>query len=174
MNMQTKRLNTESGALRSIKLAPKILMDKVFQFPDGLPAFEEVRQFFFAFKPETAPFIFMRALEPKQVGFVCIDPFLICPGYKLDLSDADAAFLEITNPNEVLILSIVTPSPDVHQTTANLQSPLVINLRTGCGRQVIFAAQNYPVRYSIWEALQRIAQEGPAIVPDAESACSAA
>jgi flagellar assembly factor FliW len=174
MNSQTTRSNAEPTDIRSLKRTPQILMDKVFHFPDGLPAFEEVRQFIFACKPDTAPFIFMRALEPAQLGFVCIDPFLICPGYKLDLSDADTAFLDIANPGEVMILSIVTPSPDVHLTTANLQSPLVINLRTCRGRQIIFAEQNYPVRYSIWEALKNLAREIQVLAPEAEGTRSAA
>lgn len=166
MNSQATRADVEPGVVRSTKLTPQIL-DKVFLFPEGLPAFEEVRQFIFACKPETAPFIFMRALEPVQLGFVCIDPFLICPGYKLDLSDADTAFLDIATPDDVLILSIVTPSPDVHQTTANLQSPLCINMRTCRGRQIIFAEQDYPVRYFIWEELRRVARELPMLAPEA-------
>lgn len=173
MKPQTTSSNAKHGDNRSMKLAPKILMDKVFHFPDGLPAFEEVRQFIFACKAETAPFIFMRALAPTHLGFACIDPFLICPGYKLNLSDADTSFLDITTPDEVLILSIVTPSADVQQTTANLQSPLVINLRSCRGRQIILAEQNYPVRYSIWDALKRLSQDAPLLTAE-EGKCSAA
>ena len=175
MNSQVTRAHAEKRTLPPTKNTPPILRDKVFHFPDGLPAFEEVREFIFACKPETAPFIFMRALEPAQLGFVCIDPFLICPGYKLDLSDADTALLNLADPADVLVLSIVNPSPDVHQTTANLQSPLVINLRTSQGRQIICAEQNYSVRYSIWDALKGLSQqEGPVLAPRIESKRSAA
>ena len=154
MNSNPTRLNAKLGVTQSTKPAAQVLMDKVFRFPEGLPAFEDVRQFIFACKPETAPFVFMRALEPAHLGFVCIDPFLICPGYKLNLNDSDAAFLDIANPDELMILSIVTPSSDVRLTTANLQSPIFVNLRTCRGRQIIFAQQNYPVRYTIWDALK--------------------
>ena len=174
MNETATRPDTVPSATGSTKLATQSLKDKVFFFPDGLPAFEEVHQFFFACRPETAPFLFMRALEPVHLGFVCIDPFLIRPGYKLDLSDADTAFLDIAKPDEVLVLSIVTPSPDVRQTTANLQSPLVVNLRTCRGRQIIGADTSYPVRYAIWEELKHFAREAPLPVPAAEGSRSAA
>ncbi len=174
MNSYTSNTDTEPGHKRSISPTPQALMEQVFVFPEGLPAFEEVRQFFFACKPETAPFIFMRAIEPAQLGFVCVDPFMICPGYKLDLSNADAAALDIKTPDEVMILSIVTPSPDVHKTTANLQSPLCINLRTRQGRQLIYAQQDYPVRYFIWEELKRMTREAPLLAPAADGKRSAA
>ena len=172
MNSKSSHPNANPESMRAMKLAPQILMNKVFHFPNGLPAFEEVKNFIFACKPETAPFVFMRALEPAQLGFVCIDPFLIRPGYKLDLSDADTAFLEITNPDDVLVLSIVTPSPDVHLTTANLLSPLVVNMRTCQGRQIIIADQNYPVRYCIWEAIKNLSRES--VLAPAEGKRSAA
>ena len=174
MNAKNNCTDAKQGVIRSPKLTTQILMDKAFFFPEGLPAFEAVQQFIFACKPETAPFIFMRALDPAHLGFVCIDPFLICPGFKLDLSNADTAFLGITNPEEILILSIVTPSQNVRQTTANLQSPLVINLRAHRGRQIIGAEHNYPVRYSIWEALKGLAQEAQTTAADTERKRSAA
>ena len=173
MKAQAKRSKTNAGD-QAMKATPQILMDKVFHFPDGLPAFEDVRQFIFACRAETAPFIFMRALAPAQVGFACIDPFVICPGYKLNLSESDTAFLDVTSPEDVLILSIVNPSEDVQLTTANLQSPLVINLRSCRGRQIIAAQQDYPVRYSIWDALKRMAQNAPLLTAEVEGKCSAA
>ena len=141
---------TSQGASRST-LRP----GQLFFFPEGVLAFEHARQFVFLCKPETAPFIFMRALEPAYLGFVCIDPFLICPDYQPRISDADAAFLELNTPDEALLLSVVNPAPDVRQTTANLQGPMVINLRTGRGRQILCENQNYPVRYAIWNALEQ-------------------
>jgi flagellar assembly factor FliW len=56
------------------------------------------------------------------------------------------------------MLSIVTTSKDVRKTTANLQGPLAINVRTCRGKQVLCEGEGYPVRYRIWEALDRLAE----------------
>jgi flagellar assembly factor FliW len=162
----------KNGGLPSDKQAMQ--NDCVFHFPEGLPAFEEVKEYVLLCKPETTPFLFLRAMEPANLGFVCIDPFLISPGYKPRISDADAAALEINGSDEILILSIVTASPDVRKTTANLQGPLVINLRTRKGRQIICDHQDYPVRYGIWEALDLMADKPAAHVAPAEPKRSAA
>lgn len=148
--------------------------DQTFYFPEGLPAFEEARQFVFICKPETSPFVFMRSLEVDRLGFVCVDPFLICPDYQPRLSEADTAFLELTTPAEVLLLSIVNPAPDVRQTTANLQGPLAINLRTGRGKQIFCDRQDYPVRYGIWQALEQMEEVSGRNATEREPNCSAA
>ncbi len=156
------------------RAAQQICTEQTYLFPQGVFAFEHVRQFVFICDPETSPFIFMQALDPAHLGFVCVDPFLICPGYQPRIRDADAALLELTTPAEALMLSIVNPAPDVRQTTANLQAPLVINLRTGQGRQIICDQQEYSMRYAIWAALEQSSADIAAQSPENEAKCSAA
>lgn len=127
--------------------------EQIFEFAEGLPAFEDARQFVFVCNEATRPFVFMRSLDVEDLGFVCIDPFIVCPDYKPRISDADTEALGLESPADVLILTIVTANADVKQTTTNLQGPLVINMRTRQCRQVICDNQKYPVRYNMWEAM---------------------
>ena len=156
MKPQTTPAHTPAAKPMSKQAAQLFRPEQTFHFPEGVLGFEDARQFVFICKPETSPFVFMRALEPTYLGFVCVDPFLICPDYKPRISDTDISFLELTSPAEVLLLSIVNPAPDARQTTANLQGPLAINLRNGKGKQILCNQQNYPVRNAIWEALERL------------------
>jgi flagellar assembly factor FliW len=140
-------------------IALPIHSENIFHFPEGLPAFEDVKEFVFLCKPDTRPFFFMQALEPKDLAFVCIDPFLVCPDYQPIISAADAKFLHLDRPEDALIVSIVTVAKDVHNITTNLQAPVVINISAGIGKQIICDSQNYPVRYRIWEELNKIEVE---------------
>lgn len=132
-----------------------ISADNIFHFPEGLPAFEHVKEFVFIHKPDVSPFLFMHAVAPADLAFVCVDPFLISPDYKPRLSDADASFLHLNSPSDLLLLSIVTVAKNAEETTANLQGPLAINIQACIGRQIICENQHYPIRYRIWEALDR-------------------
>lgn len=134
--------------------------ESIFRFPDGLPAFEEAKEFVFMIKADTNPFLFMQALELPALGFVCVDPFSICEDYKPKISDADIDFLRLSSPEHLLLLSIITVAPDARNTTANLQGPLAINLQNRTGKQVICEGQHYPVRYRIMEALERMGRNG--------------
>ncbi len=137
-------------------IALPVQSENIFHFPEGLPAFEHVKEFIFLCKPDTQPFFFMHALNPPDLTFVCVDPFLICPGYEPRISEADARFLHLDRIEDAFVMSIVTVTQDMRNTTANLQGPVVINLQASLGKQVICEGQNYPVRYRIWDALNQI------------------
>lgn len=137
-------------------VAYPVQAQNIFHFPEGVPAFEQVKEFVFLSKPDSRPFLFMQALRPQDLSFVCIDPFLIDPDYAPRISDADAKFLHLNAVEDALVLCIVTVARDVTNTTANLQAPLVININACMGKQIICDGQNYPVRYRIWDALDNI------------------
>ena len=129
--------------------------ENIFQFPEGVPAFESVREFVFLAEPDTRPFFFMQAVGPAAVRFVCIDPFLICPGYRPNLSASDVRFLGLMRPEDAFVASIVTVTQDPRDMVANLQGPVIVNLCTRVGRQIICDGQTYPVRYNVSDAIGR-------------------
>jgi len=170
--MRTRNKNDEATSLTiepytrlgSLPIRP----EHIFHFPEGLPAFEDFKEYVFAFKPDMSPFIFMHAVEPPGLAFVCVDPFIVCPDFRPRVGPADLEFLHIERPEEVLILSIVTVRPDVRETTANLQGPIAINMRTSIGKQIMCEGQSYPVRHRIWDAIERL-QEADTAEPAAHT-----
>ncbi len=128
--------------------------EHIFHFPLGLPAFEDFKNYVFTIKPDTRPFMFMNAIEPAGLSFVCVDPFLVHPRYAPRIGAADQEFLRVSSLEDILLLSIVTVRPDVRETTVNLQGPLAINMKTSVGKQIICEGQTYPVRHRVWEAME--------------------
>ena len=141
--------------------------NNIFNFPEGLPAFEHIRQFVFVHKPDTSPFLFMNALEPADISFVCVDPFLVCPGYAPRITASDLEYLHVEDIDSLLLLSIVTVTPEPSEITANLQGPLAININACIGRQIVCDGSAYPVRFRIWDTLSKIRDEA---APAAKSA----
>lgn len=130
--------------------------ENIFYFPQGMPAFEEFRQYVFAFNPEYKPFVFMNSIDPAGLSFVCVDPFLVYPGYAPRLSIADQRLLNATRPEEVQLLSIVTVRRDMRETTANLQGPIAINIQNSLCKQILCEGQTYPIRHRILDALETV------------------
>jgi flagellar assembly factor FliW len=129
--------------------------ENVFYFPQGLPAFEEFKQYLFAFNPEYHPFVFMNSIEAAGLSFVCIDPFLIYPEYAPRLSQADQKLIGATSPDDVQLLSIVTVRSDMNETTANLQGPIAINIKNSLCKQILCEGQSYPIRCRVLDALEQ-------------------
>ena len=128
--------------------------EHIFHFPLGLPAFEDFKNYVFTIKPDTRPFLFMNAIEPAGLSFVCVDPFLVHARYAPRIGAADQEFLRASSMEDILLLSIVTVRPDVRETTVNLQGPLAINMKTSIGKQIICEGQSYPMRHRIWDAIE--------------------
>jgi|SaaInlStandDraft_3_1057020.scaffolds.fasta_scaffold21467_2 flagellar assembly factor FliW len=124
---------------------------KVVNFFEGLPAFEEVKEFVILSNEEEAPFLWLQSVKNPNLAFITIDPFLIMPEYRPDIADEDVEALQIESEEDVLMLSIVTISNDPDEgVTANLVGPVVINWKKRLGKQaVIKNHQDYTVKFRI-------------------------
>ncbi|NLW09743.1 MAG: flagellar assembly protein FliW, partial [Firmicutes bacterium] len=75
----------------------------------------------------------------------------VCPDYEIELDDTVTEELELTAPEDVLLLAIVTIPPGrPEDATVNLQAPLVLNTARRRGSQVIIADSGYPLRLRLW------------------------
>ena len=122
------------------------------RFAHGIPGFEQIRQWRFTANVEVHPFLHMTA-DDESVRFVCIEAFRICPGYRLYLPFSSSTPLAITIQSRIAVLSIVTVGSSPEDTTANLMSPIVVNVDTRKGEQAIAESSPYPVKYRIWDSL---------------------
>lgn len=133
-------------------------------FPEGLIGCEEWQHFVLEVDPATAPVFVLRCLDEPAVSFLVTDPHLICPDYRFELGEADAAALEAASPADVAVLCIlnVKLSPATEDggqrtgagdagllITANLLGPLVIHKATGRARQVVLANSAYSAHHVV-------------------------
>lgn len=137
------------------KVASLLSENVIFQFHDGLPAFETAKRFVIILNEKIKPFVYLKSLDFDDLGFVCVDPFLVCRDYSIKIPAKDLSLLELKEPGSALLLSMVTVESDPKNTTANLLAPIIINMDNLVGRQVILD-ENNPVRYRIWDGLEEM------------------
>lgn len=130
--------------------------ENVFTFPAGILGFEAIKEYVFLLNEKVAPFLFMQSLDASNLSFVCIETFLIKPDYSIKLPEACVDTLKLQSPSDALILSLVTVNSDIREFTANLMSPVVVNMRNSIAMQYIPDQSEYPVRFNIWEALEQL------------------
>lgn len=116
-------------------------------FPQGLPAFDYVKEFVIIANEEEAPFMWLQAVQVPNLAFITIDPFVVCQDYRPDICDADVKALEIEDPSDAFVLAIVNLQNGADEgITVNLIGPIVINWRKQIAKQVIL--QNH-LKYSV-------------------------
>jgi flagellar assembly factor FliW len=117
-------------------------VDGVVTFSEGLPGFENHRQFVLVASPDMAPFTVMQGLEAEAPSFVTVDPRMVDRAYPTTLDRVDLARLSAHEKEPLLWLAIVAAHED-GRATANLRAPVVINPGTMRGIQIIAVESPY-------------------------------
>src|SRR5215203_589005 len=127
--------------------ALEVPAEAIYTFPVGLYAYDAARGF--ALVPAGREGLFwLQSLEDPALVFLLVDPFLHRADYEADLPDADLAPIGASGAaNELAVLAIVTlPAERGGTPTANLRAPVVLNLHTRLGRQVVMPGERWGVR----------------------------
>jgi flagellar assembly factor FliW len=125
---------------------------KVILFADGLPGFPDDKRFLLM--PEDEPpgiFYWLQSVDDGDVAFTLMDVYQVMEDYNPlveqeyieDLGDLAESPLEIFN--------ITVIPEDTKKMRVNLKAPIVINMDSGLGKQVIVSNDDYPIRYMIFE-----------------------
>ena len=109
----------------------------VISFPAGIPGFEGAREFVIFTRAEHEPFHWMRSVNGPAAQFVLINPLLLRADYDPVVSSTEIRELDVRDPKELLLYTIVTVHDDMSASTVNFLGPLFINIRTRIGKQIL-------------------------------------
>jgi flagellar assembly factor FliW len=121
----------------------------ILSFPAGLVGFEQIKAFKLLEPSGGYPLCFLQAVEQPEISFVCMDAAAIKMDYEVPLNDEEANFLSLEKPDDALVLALVAVPEDPRNMTANLAGPLVINVKTRQGRQVILDSRQFPLKHPV-------------------------
>ena len=125
---------------------------QLIKFPSGLFGFADYHDFALI-DCHIKPLIWMQSLDEKELAFLLLDPFIVCPDYEADIDDEELARIGIQDPADVLLLSIITVPNDGSPVTTNLRGPLVINKKGRIGMQVILDDKKWSIKFDVANAL---------------------
>ena len=115
-------------------------------FNKGLLGFEELKKFFLIDFEEFKPFKLLHSLENEEVGMIVISPFDFVKDYEIKLDESTIKNLKLESSKEALIITTVTLNSDPKKITTNLQGPIIINISSNLGEQIIIDNSKYKVK----------------------------
>jgi len=121
----------------------------VFEFPKGLPGFEQLKDF--RLQEHNELFSFLSAVEQPAVIFITVNPFDFIPEYEFVLPDDTIEDIGINNREQVSIRCIVTWHSDKAKRTINLLAPLIFNAENQKGKQIILQNTSYTTKHAMWK-----------------------
>jgi len=122
--------------------------NQVIQFPDGLPGFEDEKEFVLLNNYDTedpVPFMWLQAAKNPDLALVVAIPFFLKPTCEFELPEDAVNRLKISEPAQVGIYTICKVADMVEDLTFNLASPIIINATTRIGEQVVLDNSPYTV-----------------------------
>ncbi len=129
--------------------------EEIIDFPEGLLGFDDFHGFVILNPNDGGPFRWLQSTEDGALAFVIIEPLSFMFEYDLEVSDSDAAFLGLTNPQDAVVYSIVTIPENFQDMTANLQGPLIINSKSRKGRQIISGNSKHHIKTRIIDEMTK-------------------
>ncbi len=128
--------------------------DKIITFPQGILGFPHSKRFILFPHGDKSIFWWLQSLDDEDLAFVTISPSAICTeNYSFKIPDDVQEMLKIKKPEQVEVLLLVTISDKPQKSvTVNLLGPIVINIETRLGAQLILDPVKYPVKYPITPA----------------------
>ncbi|MFF2483656.1 flagellar assembly protein FliW [Paenibacillus sp. NPDC058071] len=122
-----------------------LLQQIELDFADSIYGFEAFNRYKVEEVEENSPFLHIKNIDEPNIGFVVISPFDVYADYEFQLNDRLIAELGVSHAEDVCVLSIITIKKPFEKSTINLLAPLVINVKTGVGRQAVLNGTNYLV-----------------------------
>lgn len=126
----------------------------VIEMAAGLPGFPDARRFVLVeWGEEGSPFSLLRSLDHDSLEFLVAAPVVLFPDYEPEIDDAYADALGLTSADDALVLVLVTVADRAEHATANLLAPIVVNVHTLVGAQVVLPqAPVEDLRRPLWTA----------------------
>lgn len=116
---------------------------RAVEFPEGWVGCPDWKRFTLERPAAIAPLALLNSSEIPELSLPAINPWMIKVDYAPQLTDADQAALGTERPEDLEWLVILNIQMDPLLITANLLGPVVINRRTGVGRQVVLSLSGY-------------------------------
>ena len=119
--------------------------EKIIVFDQGLPGLEHLKDMYLL--PGGTYPLFFTILDDHSISLPVINPFEVIKDYNPAVSDNVLQDLELGDLDNLLLLCVVVIPPEINKMTANMAAPILINVKTLKGRQVILDNNQYSIRY---------------------------
>lgn len=121
------------------------MSEKIIHFPNGLPGFDEEKNFKLYQETETDPLIFcLQSANNEHIALSVVEPAVFGFAYDLQLTDEEKAVLKLENTEDLSVLLIVYRG-EGEQINANLNGPLLINTKELVGTQKVLRKLGYGI-----------------------------
>lgn len=125
---------------------------EIMTFNNGILGFSDFKKYIIVPLKDNENFYMLQSLEDEDVGVILINTFEFFKDYEISLKDDVIKALDINEEKEVMVYSVVTLNSELENITVNLRAPIIININTFLGEQIILDKENYLIRQPLFKS----------------------
>ncbi len=131
--------------------------DKIITFPKGIIGFPDMTQFALMHDKDkdSNAIRWLQSLDDPVFAMPVMDPLYVKPDFNPVVGEDVIQDLLPMEDEDMLVLVTVTVPHDLTKMTVNLKGPIIINSSSCVAAQVIIDDDDYPVKYPIYDYLQK-------------------
>lgn len=125
----------------------EIEKNRVISFPSGLLGFSSFTKFVLLQPDEQGVFFWLQSVETPDLAFVVTDPAMWVADYRANIRKEQMQEMGLDDIETAQVFVIVNKREDV--LSANLQGPLVINVKKCLAMQLVLADKRWTTRHEL-------------------------
>ena len=128
----------------------------LFEFISPILGYDDENQFVLIEHKQQSNFKWLQSVKTPDLAFAVTIPGFFGLDYTFELPDITQEELEIETAEDILALNIVLiPHENPRASTINLLAPLIFNINTKKGAQVILAGTDFKVNHPLFETIEK-------------------
>jgi len=150
-NLQTTSVDVVLLTVRTRHFGPiNVRQDQIIDLEPGLLGFSQYHRYVLIEHQRESPFLWLQCLDNPDLAFVVIDPCCLLADYQPGPLAQVIREMEPEGPGDLKVLVILTIPPGKPQEmTANLMGPIVVNLKTRQGKQLVVEDPRYSHKHRV-------------------------
>ena len=142
--------------------------ESLWTFPSGFVGFPDIQRFVVLDTEENSDYQWFQAVDEPSLALIIVDVNILQPDFQVNVPDEGLLEIDYTSSDPLMVMAVVTiPAGNSHEATANLRAPLVVNVRTRKGKQVILH-ETIPLRFPLMP-VEAVTQSKHAVTPETTS-----
>ena len=136
--------------------------NKVIEFPNGIIGFEDFKKFAILYDIEDdrdTKISWLQSLEEPTLALPVVDPLAVTTEYAPMIEDESLKPLGNPADEDLLFLLVMTVPSDMTKVTANMKAPVIISTEERKGVQLIVDNADYPVKFNVYESVQKMKEK---------------
>ncbi len=122
----------------------------IITFPEGILGFEEHKDYIVVGSiTADFPFLWLQAVEEKELAFILTNPFLFTENYDFNLPTSFTKVIETDNIEDIEVYTMIVISKSAKDVTTNLKSPLIFNNTKRLAAQIVLD-EDYEYKHKIF------------------------